>query len=64
MIKSKAHLEFKKEDRVYDLICDEKGSWGEVHDVLWKMIEFTVNKMVELNEQQKPKPAENPSIPE
>ena len=56
MLKSIAILEFKKNERVYQLHLPPESPLGEVHDVLMEARQFVIDR---INEAVKPaKPAE------
>ena len=48
MLKSKLTLEFEgKEDRKYTLTCEPNSPLGELHDALFAMKQFVVDKINE-----------------
>lgn len=53
MLNMISKLEVKIEDRVYQLLCDNDSSLGELHDVLHKMKNFVIQRMQELENMQK-----------
>lgn len=55
MIKSVTKIEVKAGEKIYQFICDNDCSLGEVHDVLHIMKSFVVKKIVEADEQESKK---------
>lgn len=47
MLKQSANLEIVKDDRVYSLTLPTSAPLGEVHDVLFQMRSFVVDKINE-----------------
>lgn len=50
MIKNIAQFEIKVGEKVFHLLCQADSTWGEIHDVLFKMKDFVVQKMNELHQ--------------
>lgn len=50
MIKNLATLEVKVGEKVYKLLCEVDSTWGEVHDVLYQMKSFVVQKINEAHQ--------------
>lgn len=55
MIKNLSVLEQKIEDRTYTLLCNGQATWGELHDVLWKMKDYVLQQMHEAHQSQQTK---------
>jgi hypothetical protein len=67
MLKNLAALEHKIEDRTYQFICKGEATWGEIHDVLWKMKDFVVEQIKAIHQKQRPeepKPIEEAKLQE
>ena len=47
MVKNKIVLEVKKDDRLYELVCDNNSPLGELYDSLSQMLHFVVEKIKE-----------------
>jgi hypothetical protein len=61
MLKQAAILEVVKEDRIYTMILPNNAPLGELHDVLFQMRSFVVEKINEAVNADKPKEiVENP----
>jgi hypothetical protein len=54
MLKQSVMLEVKKEDRIYTLLLPPNCPLGEVHDVIYQMRTFIVEKVVEAQKQDQP----------
>lgn len=50
MIKNLATLEVKIGEKAYKLLCEADSTWGEVHDVLYQMKSFVVQKINEAHQ--------------
>lgn len=60
MIKQSVMLEVKRDDRVYQLQLPGDCPLGEVHDVLFQMRSFIIEKINEAVKQDAPKEPEQP----
>jgi len=61
MLKQAAILEIVKDDRVYTMVLPNNAPLGELHDVLFQMRSFVVEKINEAVNADKPKEiVENP----
>jgi hypothetical protein len=49
MIKNLSTLEVKIGERVYKLLCETESTWGELHDVLYQMKNFVVQRINEIH---------------
>lgn len=58
MLKTNAILEIVKETRSYKFIIPENASLGEIHDVLFQMKTFIIDKINEIAAMQKPQDPE------
>lgn len=58
MLKQSANLEVVREDRVYSLNLPASAPLGEVHDVLFQMRSFVVDKINEAIKADVPKEPE------
>ncbi len=58
MLKQSATLEIVKEDRVYSLNLPSTAPLGEVHDVLFQMRSFVIEKINEAQKLDAPKEPE------
>ena len=47
MIKNKTILEVKKNERIYQLLCESDSPLGELHDALAEMKAYVVNLIAE-----------------
>lgn len=47
MVKNKIVLEVKKDDRLYELVCENNSPLGELYDSLSQMLHFVVEKIKE-----------------
>ncbi len=64
MLKQAAILEVVREDRVYTLVLPNNSPLGELHDVIFQMRSFVVDKINESVNAEKPKePIEVQEIP-
>jgi hypothetical protein len=65
MIKNIALLEIAKEDRIYTLMLPNNASLGELHDVLFQMRSFVIDRINEAVKADQPKaPEEVAPVPE
>lgn len=55
MLKQTAILEIVREDRVYTMVLPSNAPLGELHDVLFQMRSFVVDKINEAVNADKPK---------
>jgi len=63
MLKQTAILEIVRQDRVYTMILPNNAPLGELHDVIFQMRSFVVEKINESINAEKPKePVEVPEI--
>ena len=61
MLKQASILEIVKDDRVYTMVLPNNAPLGELHDVLFQMRSFVVEKINEAVNADKPKEiVENP----
>jgi hypothetical protein len=64
MLKQAAILEVVKEDRVYTMVLPNNAPLGELHDVIFQMRSFVVDKINDSINAEKPKePVEIQEIP-
>lgn len=47
MVKNKIALEVKRDERLYELICDNNSPLGELYDCLSQMLHFVIEKIKE-----------------
>jgi hypothetical protein len=47
MLKQKSILEVKIDDRLYEFQCDGAAPLGEIHDVLCRMKQYIVQRIVD-----------------
>jgi len=66
MLKQTAILEVVRQDRVYTMILPNNAPLGELHDVIFQMRSFVVDKINESINAEKPKEPveiqENPKV--
>lgn len=55
MLKQAAILEIQREDRVYTMILPNNAPLGELHDVIFQMRSFVIEKINESINVDKPK---------
>jgi len=60
MLKQQVIFEVKRDNRVYQLQLPENSPLGEVHDVLFQMRSFVIDKINEAVKQDAPKEPEQP----
>lgn len=58
MLKQVVTFEIKRDDRTYQLTLPENCPLGEIHDVLFQMRSFVVDKINEAIKADAPKPLE------
>jgi hypothetical protein len=58
MIKSKTFLEMKIGEHNFEFVCSPESSYGQVYDALCHMKSFIVNKINEIEQNEKPKDQE------
>jgi hypothetical protein len=58
MLKTISQFEVKVGEKVFHLNCQGDSTWGEIHDVLWKMKDFAIQRMREIGEMEKSAQAE------
>lgn len=54
MIKDGKYLEHKIGSRTYKLTIEEGSTWGELHDALFCMKSYVVERLKEIQENEKP----------
>lgn len=59
MLKQSANLEVSREDRIYSMSLPANASLGELHDVLFQMRSFVIDKINEALKADKPKEPES-----
>lgn len=47
MVKNKIVLEVRKDERLYELVCDNNSPLGELYDSLSQMLNFVIEKIKE-----------------
>jgi hypothetical protein len=55
MLKQKTILEIVKDEKTFQFHCDPDSKLGEIYDVLHAMKDYVVKRILEAEEQQKPK---------
>lgn len=60
MLKQAAILEIRREDRIYWLTLPNNAPIGELHDVIFQMRSFVVDKINETINADKPKEVQEP----
>ena len=60
MLKQSLQLEVIKEDRIYQLNLPANGPLGEIHDVIYQMRSYVIDRINDAQKADQPKEPEQP----